>query len=227
MSSKKCVFAKGYSFKKLFFIFVIGSIIGVLYEEILNTVKIYLATGDIVWELRRGVIYGPFNPLYGLGAVLVVYLLVRPNYSNIKTFIYGGLLGGIIEYSISLLQEIFTHTISWDYSNHFLNIGGRTTIPFLIAWGIFTLIFAKIIYPYLSKWIEKIPINIGNIVFYILSIFLIIDMFISWTALFRGAMRKSDIEPITPIGRLYDRIYPDSVLSKHFPNTEFKTRKAK
>ena len=39
MSSKKCVFAKGYSFKKLFFIFVIGSIIGVLYEEILNTVK--------------------------------------------------------------------------------------------------------------------------------------------------------------------------------------------
>ena len=227
MSSKKCVFAKGYSFKKLFFIFVIGSIIGVLYEEILNTVKIYLATGDIVWELRRGVIYGPFNPLYGLGAVLVVYLLVRPNYSNIKTFIYGGLLGGIIEYSISLLQEIFTHTTSWDYSNHFLNIGGRTTIPFLIAWGIFTLIFAKIIYPYLSKWIEKIPINIGNIVFYILLIFLIIDMFISWTALFRGAMRKSDIEPITPIGRLYDRIYPDSVLSKHFPNTEFKTRKGK
>ena len=227
MSSKKCVFAKGYSFKKLFFIFVIGSIIGVLYEEILNTVKIYLATGDIVWELRRGVIYGPFNPLYGLGAVLVVYLLVRPNYSNIKTFIYGGLLGGIIEYSISLLQEIFTHTTSWDYSNHFLNIGGRTTIPFLIAWGIFTLIFAKIIYPYLSKWIEKIPINIGNIVFYILLIFLIIDMFISWTALFRGAMRKSDIEPITPIGRLYDRVYPDSVLSKHFPNTEFKVRKGK
>ncbi len=227
MSSKKCVFAKGYSFKKLFFIFVIGSIIGVLYEEILNTVKIYLATGDIVWELRRGVIYGPFNPLYGLGAVLVVYLLVRPNYSNIKTFIYGGLLGGTLEYSISLLQEIFTHTTSWDYSNHFLNIGGRTTIPFLIAWGIFTLIFAKIIYPYLSKWIEKIPINIGNIIFYILLIFLIIDMFISWTALFRGAMRKSDIEPITPIGRLYDRVYPDSVLSKHFPNTEFKTRKGK
>lgn len=227
MSSKKCVFAKGYSFKKLFFIFVIGSIIGVLYEEILNTVKIYLATGDIVWELRRGVIYGPFNPLYGLGAVLVVYLLVRPNYSNIKTFIYGGLLGGLLEYFISLFQEIFTHTTSWDYSNHFLNIGGRTTIPFLIAWGIFTLIFAKIIYPYLSKWIEKIPINIGNIVFYILLIFLIIDMFISWTALFRGAIRKSDIEPITPIGRLYDKIYPDSVLSKHFPNTEFKTRKAK
>ena len=36
MSSKKSVFAEGYSFKKLFLIFVIGSVIGVLYEQLLN-----------------------------------------------------------------------------------------------------------------------------------------------------------------------------------------------
>ena len=60
----------------------------------------------------------------------------------------------------------------------------------MIAWGTFTLIFVKLIYPYLSKWIEKIPVNIGNIIFYILLIFLIIDMFVSWTALFRSAMRR-------------------------------------
>ena len=225
MSSKKSVFAEGYSFKKLFFIFVIGSVIGVLYEQILNLVKIYFATGEVVWELRRGVIYGPFNPLYGAGAVLVIYLLAKPNYSNIKTFIYGSLLGGFLEYFISLLQEIFTHTTSWDYSYHFLNIGGRTTIPFMLVWGLFALIFVKIVYPFLS--IEKIPINIGNIIFYILFIFLIIDMFISWTALFRSAMRRNNIEPATPVGRLYDKIYPDSVLSKSFPNMDFKIRKDK
>ena len=222
MRSKKSVFAKGYSFKKLFFIFVIGSIIGVLYEQLLNLVKVYFLTGEIVWDLRRGVLYGPFNPLYGLGATLVIYLLAKPNYSNVKTFIYGGLLGGFLEYFISLLQEIFTHTTSWDYSHHFLNIGGRTTIPFILVWGAFTLIFVKIVYPFLSKWIEKIPVNIGNIIFYIL---LIIDMFISWTALFRSAMRRSNMEPITPLGRLYDKIYPDSILTKKFPNMEFKIRK--
>ena len=133
MRSKKCVFAKGYSFKKLFFIFVIGSIIGVLYEQLLNLVKIYFLTGEIVWDLRRGVLYGPFNPLYGLGATLVIYLLAKPNYSNVKTFIYGGLLGGFLEYFISLLQEIFTHTTSWDYSHHFLNIGGSFFIPFILV----------------------------------------------------------------------------------------------
>ncbi len=227
MSSKERVFAKGYSGKKLFLIFVIGSIFGAFYEQILNLIKVYLATGDIVWELRRGVIYGPFSPIYGAGAVLFVYLLVKPNYSNIKTYIYGCLLGGGFEYLISLLQEIFTHTRSWDYSSYFLNIDGRTTIPYMLVWGIFTLIFAKIIYPFLSKWIEKIPVNIGNIIFYILLIFLIIDMFISWTALFRSAMRRNDIEPITPVGRLYDKVYPDSVLSKSFPNMDFKVRKGK
>ncbi len=227
MSSKSEVFAKGYSVKKLFFIFVIGSILGTFYEQILNLVKVYYATGNVVWELRRGVLYGPFNPLYGLGAVLVVYLLARPNYSNIKTFIYGGLLGGFIEYSISLLQEIFTHTTSWDYSHHFFNIGGRTTIPFMLAWGGCTLIFVRLVYPFLSNLIEKIPVNIGNIIFYVFLIFLIIDMFVSWTALFRSAMRRNNIEAITPVGRLYDKVYPDSVLAKSFPNMEFKIRKGK
>ena len=227
MSSKREVFAKGFCGKKLFLIFVIGSIFGAFYEQILNLVKVYLATGDIVWELRRGVIYGPFSPIYGAGAVLFVYLLVKPNYSNIKTYIYGCLLGGGFEYLISLLQEIFTHTRSWDYSSYFLNIGGRTTIPYMLVWGAFALIFAKIIYPFISKLIEKIPVNVGNIIYYFLLIFLIIDMFISWTALFRSAMRRESIEPITPVGRLYDKVYPDSVLSKSFPNMDFKVRKGK
>lgn len=228
MSSKeKEVFARGYSAKKLFFIFVIGSVFGVLYEQLLNLVKIYFKTGDIVWELRRGVLYGPFNPLYGAGAVLVIYFIAKKNYSNIKTFIYGALLGGALEYFISLLQEIFTHTTSWDYSNHFLNIGGRTTIPFMIVWGVFVLVLVKGLYPIISNFIESIPVKFGNVLFYFLLIFLIVDMLISWTVLFRSAMRRNNIEPVTPVGRIYDKIYPDNVLVKKFPNMEFKVRKDK
>ena len=221
MSSKKQIFAEGYSGKKLFLIFVIGSIFGALYEQILNLIKVYFATGEIVWSLRRGVIYGPFSPIYGAGAVLIVYFLVRPNYSKLKTFLYGALLGGAFEYIISFLQEVFTHTISWDYSNYFLNINGRTTIPFMIFWGLLTLIFAKYIYPFISKLIEKIPVNLGNIIFYILLIFLIIDMFISWTALIRSAMRRNNIEPITPVGEFYDKVYPDEYIKSVYTNMKF------
>ncbi len=221
------VFAEGYSAKKLFLVFAIGSIIGALYEQILNLIKVYISTGNIVWELRRGVIYGPFSPIYGAGAVLIVYLLVKPNYSNIKTFLYGSILGGAFEYIISFLQETFTHTISWDYSNYFLNINGRTTIPYMIVWGLFTLLFAKVLYPLISNLIEKIPIKIGTIIFYILLIFLIIDMVISWSALIRSALRRNNIKPLTPVGELYDKVYPDKVLAKSFPNMNFEIRKEK
>ena len=228
MSSKnnlKEKFASGFCFKKLFLVFVIGSIFGALYEQILNLVKFYITTGDIVWELRRGVIYGPFSPIYGAGAVLLVYLLVKPNYSNLKTFIYGALFGGAFEYIISFLQEVFTHTRSWDYSNYFLNINGRTTIPYMLVCGLFSLIFVKVLYPYISKGIEMIPLKIGNIIFYIILVFLVIDMFVSWTALIRSALRRNDIDPITPVGAFYDKVYTDEVLSKSFPNMEFKVRR--
>ena len=70
-----------------------------------------------------------------------------------------------------------------------------------------------------------IPLKIGNVIFYIILSFLVIDMFVSWTALIRSALRRENIEAITPVGRLYDKVYPDSVLSKSFPNMEFKVRR--
>ena len=47
-------------------------------------------------------------------------------------------------------------------------------------------------------------------------------MTVSWTALIRSAMRRSGIDPITPVGEIYDKVYPDSVLAKSFPNMDFK-----
>lgn len=225
MSSKnKKVFAEGYSFKKLFLIFVIGSIFGALYEQILNLITTYLQTGNLVWELRRGVIYGPFSPIYGAGAVLLVYFLAKPNYSNLKTFILGALGGGAFEYLISFLQETFTHTVSWDYSDHFLNINGRTTIPIMIAWGILAFVLIEYVYPWLSKWIESFPYRFGVLFTRILVVFLVFDMTVSWTALFRQTLRRQNKDPYTAVGRLYDQIYTDEFLEKSFPNMEARGR---
>ena len=66
------------------------------------------------------------------------------------------------------------------------------------------------------------PVNIGNILFYIILVFLILDMAISWSALIRSSLRRSGIPPITPVGKIYDRVYPDNVLAKAFPNMDFK-----
>lgn len=211
-------FAKGICFEKLFFIFLIGSIIGAYYEQILNLIKVFYSTGDIVWKYRRGVIYGPFNVIYGFGAVVLVKLLLSKERKWYEIIIYGALFGGIIEYLLNFLQEIFTHTVSWDYSDRFLNINGRTTIPYMLFWGLFSLFFLKCIYPPISNLIEKIPYKFGTIIMKIMLIFMIANMLISWTAIIRQSLRRNDVKPFTFVGRIYDKYYTDEFLMKYFPN---------
>ena len=220
-------FASGICFKKLFIIFIIGCLFGNYYEMILNFIKHYLKDGTIFWEVRRGVIYGPFSPIYGAGAVLMTYFLVDKNHKWYQTFIYGALLGGIAEYLIGFLQETFIGTISWDYSTYFLNINGRTSIPIMLIWGIICLIYVKLIYPKVNSLIERIPIKIGKIIFNICLIFLSLNMAISWTALIRQYLRRNDIPPFTILGELYDKIYDDERLKKAFPNMEIPKSKVK
>ncbi len=215
-SEKK--FAQGLGFKKLFFVFLLGSVIGAYYEQILYFVQTWWQTGVPVWSVRRGVIYGPFNVIYGFGASAMIYLLARKPYKDWQIFIYAGLLGGLVEYMISFLQQFFTHTMSWNYSNYPLNINGRTTIPFMFVWGLLGLLLVKVVYPPISRAIEKIPPKIGEWLFVGLLLFISLDMFVSWTALIRQTMRQNHIPPLTPVGRFYDAHYTDEFLYQFFPN---------
>lgn len=215
-------YAKGLCGAKLFLIFAIFSVFGTYYEQILNLIDHFLQDGSIFWEYRRGVIYGPFSPIYGAGAVLFTVLLLRKKLSNTKIFLYGALIGGGFEYIISVLQEIFIGTTSWDYSGQFLNINGRTTVPLMLVWGSLCLIYCKYLYPKLCKLIENVPYNLMKTITICLAIFLTLDMFISWTALLRQNLRWKGIEPFTVIGEFYDKVYPDEVLQEYFPNMKAK-----
>ena len=215
---KEKIFAEGFCVKKAFLLFVVGCIIGNYYEQILNLITHYYNDGTIFWEYRRGVIYGPFSPIYGVGMLLFVWLLTLKPLDNLKTFIYGSIIGGVFEYLVSFFQQLFVGTTSWDYTGYFLNINGRTTIPFMMFWGLGALFAVKIFYPWFSNLIEKIPYKIGTIIYRILFIFLITDIIISFTALLRQNLRRHDIPPYTIVGQIYDKIYPDEVLHHYFPN---------
>lgn len=211
-------FAKGFCFDKLFIVFVIGSIFGVYYEEIYNVIKQIINNLPIEYSYRRGVLYGPFNPLYGLGALVMTYFLATKKRKTYKTFIYASLLGGAIEYLLSFFQEIFIGTKSWDYTHHFLNINGRTTIPFMLFWGLLGVVFVKWLYPIVSSLIEKIPYKFGKPLIISLIIFLSLNMAISWTALFRQTYRRQGYPPVSFIGELCDKFYTDEYLKIKFPN---------
>lgn len=218
MKEEKKVFAQGICFEKLFLIFVIGCVVGVYYEQTLYFIQKYLKDGIFVWESRRGVIYGPFSPIYGAGLVLITSILGTKERKWYQTFLSGALIGGSFEYIISFLQETFVGTISWDYSDHFLNFQGRTSVPIMICWGLAIVVYMHVIYPWLSHLIESIPYSAGVIITKVLVIYLCIDMAISWGALLRQNMRRNHLGPYTPIGTFFDTYYTDEFLKKYFPN---------
>lgn len=93
---------------RLFWIFIIGSVVGFIYENIL----VLFQKGH--FELRQGLLYCPLIPVYGVGAV--IYELIVPKMKNtVEVFVDTMFLGGVTEYICSYLQEVLFGTISWDY----------------------------------------------------------------------------------------------------------------
>ncbi len=208
---QKEVFAKGICFEKIFWIFIIGCVFGCL-VEVLNH---FIHYGNFV--SRSGLIYGPLNPVYGFGVVIFVLFLSKIK-NPILIFIGGMLLGGGFEYVCSFVQEKVFGTISWDYSHQLFNIGGRTSLKYMLIWGVLALIFMKFVYPILSNLIEKIPVKIGRILTVILVVFVIFDAVISIIACLRQSERAMGEEASNRVEVFLDKHYPDERLNKIFEN---------
>ena len=141
-------FTQGLSFKKMFLLFIIFSFIGCLYEDIYFMIKNFIRHGVFNYVTKRGLLYFELSPIYGFGACLMIFILGRRAYNKINYFWWGALIGGAFEYFASLFQEVFTGIASWNYSNYFLNINGRTTIPYMLFWGLACYFLMTKIYPF-------------------------------------------------------------------------------
>lgn len=210
---KDKVFAKGYCFAKIFIFFLIGCIFGTYYEEILY----FINHGQ--WSSRQGLIYGPLSPIYGLGCCIFVIFLGKNNdkRSVLKTYIYSVIIGGVAEFATSLIAETCFGVKFWDYSEYFLNIAGRTTIPYMLGWGVLGTVLMKVLYPFISKWIEKIPYKIAKPIYIIILVLVLADVVITYSAFARMAFRNKEKEPFTFVGEIYDNIYDNEFMYKRFP----------
>ena len=212
---KEAKFAEGFCFNKVFLIYIIGCMIGTYYEEILT----FCRTGN--WLSRQGIIYGPLNPVYGAGFLVFTLLLCR----NLKrkwwlTYIYACFIGGATEMVSSLISEYVFKANAWDYSDKFLNIMGRTTIPYMLFWGAGGLIFVKLVFPALSKFIELLPKRIGNAIMPTFLIFVILSHVVSYTALFRYGTRNEGQPAQNGLEKALDVYFDDRMMKQYYDNSE-------
>lgn len=208
-------FAFGMNLTKLFWIFFIGCVVGFLLEECWALFIVH----DI--ELRVGLVYGPFQPIYGGGAVLITLALYRlyDRDSAVIFFASAG-IGASFEYLCSYFQERLFGTVSWDYSGTLFNIDGRTNLLFGVIWGLLGIIWLRKLYPALSRLVEKIPKRVGSVLTIVLAVFMAFNIFISAAALTRADQRADNIPATTAFQRFLDRNLDDRYLAIVFPNMQ-------
>ena len=206
-------FAEDMNFYKLFWIFFIGCFAGFVGETIWCLATLYH------FESRAGVIYGPFNPVYGFGALIVIICMYKLRYMHdLWIFLCSMIIGSVFEYMCSLFQELTFSTISWEYSNTQLNLHGRTNIMFAFMWGVLGVIWVKDVFPCLSRLIEKIPNSIGVVLTWILLIFMLLNMGISALAVKRQTDRKNNMNNTDVVSQFLDKYFTDDFLAKIYPN---------
>ena len=200
---------------KIFWIFLIGSIIGYGIEMIVGLVQ----NGHFV--SRQGLLFGPFIQVYGVG--LVAYYLVISNIkkkSYIKIFFITMLLGGIVEYLFSYFQETWFGTISWDYSNLLFNIHGRTSLLHCLYWGIGGVLFVRFILPLIRNLNEWCKNTNFRFVTAFLVLFITFDIVMSGMAGSRQLERKNNIAANGYIDNFFDEYYPDEKLEQIYSNAK-------
>lgn len=199
-------------FGKCVFAYVLGGVVGTLWETVLNFCK---GNGFVYCN---GSIFTPINFVYGFGALIIWIFLANSNRKPYITYIYGAIGGGIVEYLLNFLEEKILGARSWDYSNEFLNINGRTTVPFMLFWGLLCLAVVYGVYNPLAKIYDKCPKKVMTTIAIVLLAIVVTDLTITVTALARYSARQQGVISKTELGLFLDRVFNDDYMKLHFPN---------
>ena len=150
---------KGYielDFFNLFWVFVVCSVLGLLIELVFHMV--FVDPG--VYQDRAGMLFGPFSPIYGVGAVFMTIALNRLYDNNIFfVFIASAAIGGAFEYFVSWFLQFSFGIVAWDYTGSFLSLDGRTNAVYMFCWGVLGCVWIKLLLPWLLKLVNMIPWN--------------------------------------------------------------------
>ena len=143
-------YMRHYSVWSLMAVFLTLSVFGWLWEVGMHLVSY----GEFV---NRGALHGPWLPIYGTGAVLMLTLLYRFRGKPVLEFCSTILLCGFLEYMTSLVMEIATGGMKWwDYSGYFLNLNGRICAEGLLVFGVGGLAIVYVIAPVIDGLIGEV-----------------------------------------------------------------------
>lgn len=199
------------TYSKIFWLFLFGSFAGFVLEGL------WCIFNTGAWESHSSTVIGPFCIIYGFGAV-VVYLISTwvKRRRLLLQFILFSVTGALVEYFGSLFQEVVLGSVSWDYSDHFMNISGRVSLQMALLWGLLGVFSVRLFFPLLVKLWEKMRYRIWKIVCVLLSLFMAVNLLLSAAAVTRWRERETkNILPDNAFEQFLDEAYKYECVRGH------------
>ena len=150
--------------------------------------SLYVSAHEHRW-VNRGFMTGPYIPLYGSGAVLMLFLTIPVRGNYLLMYIVGAIGATILEYITGTVMENLFGVRYWDYTEKRFNIHGRICLEATILWGFFTLIMVEVIQPP----IEHMVMMINDRVLYTVTWCLTVVFTFDFASSFRTAIDLKEV----------------------------------
>lgn len=206
----------------LFWVFFVCSVLGLILEEVWHMVVV----DPGVYQDRAGMLFGPFSPIYGFGAVLMTMALNRfYKKKPLIIFLVSALIGGAFEVFVGWFMQTSFGVVSWSYSHIRLFgmpdpiavlTGGRTCTPFACMWGLGGLIWIKVLLPRLLKLINMIPWKRRYSATVILTAVMLIDGVMTLQSLDYWYQRVNGTVRNIPVAQFYDKHFDNEYMENRF-----------
>ena len=157
--------------------FAVYCFIGWLFESIYVSLE-YRKPVD------RGFLYGPVLPIYGFGAVIILFVSLPFQKSVLLTFLSGMIGATVLEYATGYAMEKLFGVRYWDYTYEPLNLNGYICLGCSLMWGMFSVVITEYLHKNVERFINSFDNNVLVILDISFLIFLAIDTYASAKAAF-------------------------------------------
>jgi uncharacterized membrane protein len=144
--------------------------------------------------VNRGFMRGPFLPLYGSGAIMM--LVVSSPFQDmdfpgnlILTYVAGCIGATALEYVTGVVMEALFKVRYWDYSKNRFNFQGHICLGSSLAWGLLTIFMTETIHRPIERLVLAVPGEVLTPVTFLVTAFVGADFALS----FKAAMDLRDV----------------------------------
>ena len=141
----------------------------------------YVSARQRRW-VNRGFLHGPLLPIYGFGAVIILWATLPVRGSLALIFLLGMLAATALEYVTGAAMEALFKVRYWDYSGKPFNLNGHICLTCSLAWGAFSVLLVKVLHPPFEDLVLRLPAFLADALACVLTVYFTADTVRSFQA---------------------------------------------